>query len=165
MHKDVILTFSESPEFHKVQGTTLADRINNLSRASWNMNTNLEKAFKVMLQRAVDSNIPAAEMPTTLLIISDMQFDQCVAAPSQNALQMARAAYERSGYEFPKVVFWNVKASKNQPAKKDTMGTALVSGYSPSIMKSILEMKPQATPMDLMLETLNAERYASVRLQ
>lgn len=162
--KDVILTFSESPQFHKVEGKTVAERVNSLSRAHWAMNTNLEKAFKVMLQRAVDNKLAPEHMPTTLLIISDMQFDQCVHAPNQNAVQMAKDAYERSGYQFPKVVFWNVNASKNQPAKKDTVGTALVSGYSPSIMKSILEMKPQATPMDLMLETLNGERYASVIL-
>lgn len=162
--KDVILTFSESPAFHKVEGKTVAERVNSLSNAAWAMNTNLEKAFKVMLQRAVDNDLPASEMPTTLLIISDMQFDQCVHAPNANAVQMAKDAYERSGYQFPKVVFWNVNASKNQPAKKDTAGVALVSGYSPSIMKSILEMKPQATPMDLMLETLNGERYASVTL-
>jgi hypothetical protein len=162
--KDVILTFSAIPQFHKVIGTTLAERINNLSKAKWDMNTNLEKALKVMLQKAIDGNVPADEMPTTLLIISDMQFDACVAKPSQNALQMARQAYERSGYQMPKVVFWNVNASKNQPAKQNQIGVALVSGYSPSIMKSILEMKPQATPKDLMLETLNAERYASVVL-
>lgn len=161
---DVILTFSGKPEFHKVQGKTLADRINNLSRVAWDMNTNLELAFKTMLKRAVDAGVPAHEMPTTLLIISDMQFDQCVQSPSASALTMARQAYERSGYEFPKVVFWNVNASKSQPAKKNTAGVALVSGYSPSIMKSILEMKPQATPMDLMLETLNGERYQTVIL-
>lgn len=162
--KDVILTFSESPAFHKVEGSTLADRVNSLSRTAWDMNTNLEKAFKIMLKRAVDNKLAPEHMPTTLLIISDMQFDQCVEAPSKNALQMAQQAYERSGYVFPKVVFWNVNASKNQPAKKNTAGVALVSGYSPSIMKSILEMKPQATPMDLMLETLNGERYNTVTL-
>lgn len=160
--KDVILTFSAKPTFHKIIGSTLTQRVDNLERAQWDMNTNLELAFRTMLARANENSVSPEEMPTTLLIISDMQFDAAMKTPSANAMSMIRAEYTRYGYELPKVVFWNVRASKGQPAKHNSAGVALVSGYSPSIMKSILSMSPQETPYELMVKTLT--KYEDVTL-
>lgn len=162
--KDVICTFSDNPEFVRITGNTLSDRVSNLARVAWNMSTNLEAVFGLMLGRALKNNLPADQMPTTILIISDMQFNQCVSEPSASAMKMIRKKYAEARYEIPKVVFWNVRASKGQPAKHNDKGVALVSGYSPSIMKSILDMKPMATPTDLMLETLNAPRYEAITI-
>jgi hypothetical protein len=68
-----------------------------------------------------------------------------------------------AGYEVPQVVFWNVNAAEKQsPVTEHTSGAALVSGFSPSIMKSILSRSPQATPVEVMMETL--EKYDDVRV-
>lgn len=160
--KDVICTFSSRPEFLRITGNTLSDRVAQLSQASWNMTTDLEAVFGMILGRAQKHHLAAADMPTTILIISDMQFNQATREPSASVMDMMRKAYAESGYVMPKVVFWNVRASKGQPVKQTDTGVALVSGYSPSILKSILEMTPEATPMDLMIETLMGPRYAQV---
>ena len=75
---------------------------------------------------------------------------------------MIARKYKLAGYELPKVIFWNLNARLgNTPVKYDERGTALVSGFSPAIMKSILSAT-QFNPAEIMLETINSERYARI---
>lgn len=68
--------------------------------------------------------------------------------------------YKRAGYEHPQLVYWNVNSrnDSNYPVQKDDTGVALVSGLSPSIVKSVLG-GVVLTPIDVMLDTVNTERY------
>lgn len=157
--KDVVVTFSDSPAFHSISGA-LKTRVKQLMDAPWGMNTNLAKTMQIMLDRAVSNGVSPDQMPSVLLIISDMQFDNC--AEGTDALTMMKKRYATAGYKFPDIVFWNVRDSVGKPAKHNSAGVALVSGYSPSIMKAILGRKPQATPLETMLDVLNSERYVSV---
>jgi len=61
--------------------------------------------------------------------------------------------YEKAGYELPKIVFWNLDAHMGTPAECDDDSVAMVSGFSPSIMKAILNAE-DFTPMDVMMEAL-----------
>jgi hypothetical protein len=75
--------------------------------------------------------------------------------------------YAEAGYKRPNIVFWNLRASKGVPVKSGTTGTALVSGFSPSIMQTLLSgvevpEAPEPTPMEVMLNTLNTERYERI---
>jgi hypothetical protein len=73
---------------------------------------------------------------------------------------MIKRKYAQSGYAVPNVVFWNLRTSYGVPAKTTTQGVALVSGFSPSVMKNLLggELRPDK----VMLKTLNSERYERV---
>jgi hypothetical protein len=72
---------------------------------------------------------------------------------------MIRRKYEKAGYTLPRVVFWNLNATyDNVPVKYDESGTALVSGFSPSIMKSVLAAK-DFNPEQIVLDTIMAPRY------
>jgi hypothetical protein len=98
-------------------------------------------------------------MPKMLLILSDMQFDQCV-NHDDSAMEMIERKYKAAGYEVPQVVFWNLNSSDNVPVKSDKSGAALVSGYSPTIMASLLGADPtEFTPEGIMLKTIMADRY------
>ena len=61
--------------------------------------------------------------------------------------------YEKAGYDFPKIVFWNLDAHFGTPARCDDDSVAMVSGFSPSIMKAILNAE-DFNPMSVMLEAL-----------
>jgi hypothetical protein len=101
-------------------------------------------------------------MPTVLLILSDMQFDRCVHGGHQHAMGMIRSKYKNAGYELPKVVFWNINARVGQvPVKFNESGTAVVSGCSPTILKSVLDGS-LLDPKEAMLKTVMSERYQSV---
>jgi hypothetical protein len=155
--KDVFLTFSSSPEFVTVKGT-LSQRYNTMAKSNWSMSTDLQKALKKILQVACDKDVPQEEMPTALLIMSDMQFNCC--RPDARAVEMIRNDYENAGYEVPAIVFWNINAHGNVPVTFDETGTALVSGFSPSIMKSVLSADlNNMTPEGIMRKTVMTERY------
>jgi hypothetical protein len=132
-----------------------------LQNAEWGMNTNLHTAFDSILTYAVKGHVLAEDMPKYILILSDMEFDRGV-DQDDSAMQMIERKYSAAGYSLPKIVFWNLNASSgNIPVKYNADGVALVSGFSPAIMKSILSSQ-RFTPLDIVLETLNQPRYCVV---
>ncbi len=160
--KDLVLTFSEDPQFHKIEGTTLSEKVFNLGRANWGMNTDLNKTFTVLLDRAIAGKVAQEDMPTKLLIISDMEFDQ--ACGNRTNFDAIKDMYAKWGYEMPGIIFWNVNGRLgNVPVKANTMNTALVSGYSPSIIRSVLG-GDELNPLAVMMKTINSERYKCITI-
>lgn len=159
--KDLVLTFSSRPEFYSLRGT-LSQRMSQLSTMRWEMNTNLHAAFDRILSVAIQHRVSQVDMPQMLLVLSDMQFDQCTRY-DDSAMEMIRRKYRDAGYAVPRIVFWNLNAryaSKGSPIQFDTRGTAHVSGYSPSIMKAVLANDlEEYTPYNVMLKTLMNDRY------
>jgi len=155
--KDVVLTFSANPAFHIVTGVSIAERIRNLSNAHWDMSTNLQAAFALVLKTGVDKNVAAEDMPETIVVISDMEFDQCTG--NKTNFGGIKEQFAASGYKMPQLVFWNVKAKAgNNPVKYDAKGTCMVSGYSPSILKTVLTGEA-FDPMSIMYDTVMVPRY------
>jgi hypothetical protein len=154
--KDLFLTFSEYPEFVKLKGD-IVSKMEQMSHSDWGMNTNLERAFDLILNLAIDNKLPQDEMPEILLILSDMDFD-CASTASDTVLEMISRQYQDAGYSRPKIVFWNLNAHDHYPVRFDEDGTAMVSGFSPAIMKSVLS-GDEFTPESIMMETVNNPRY------
>lgn len=156
--KDTFLTFSNRPQLVTLYGNIL-DKVNQLVQSKWEMNTNLHAAFDKILDVAVKGKVSQEEMPKMLLILSDMQFDQCV-RHDDSAMEMIERKYSDAGYEVPSVVFWNLNSHDNVPVKSDKSGAALVSGFSPSIMTSLLSADAKEfTPENMMLKTIMNPRY------
>jgi len=156
--KDTFLTFSGSPELLHLKGN-IVQKVQQMVKSNWAMNTDLVKAMDKILKVAKDGNVPQEEMPNMLLILSDMQFDAC-ARFDDSAMQMIQRKFEAAGYEMPKIVFWNLNAHDNVPAKYDTSGAALISGFSPAIMKAVLSGDTdQFTPEAIMMKAIMVPRY------
>lgn len=154
--KDTFLTFSSTPQLLHLKGD-IVDKVRQMNGSSWNMSTNLHAAFEKILDTAVKGGVPQEEMPNTVLILSDMQFNNCVTF-DDSAIEMIRRKYNQHGYTVPNVVFWNLNSRDNVPVKFNEKGVALVSGYSPTIMTSILGGKDY-TPEAIMLKTILKDRY------
>lgn len=159
--KDAFVTFSNNPQLQYLTGT-LSERLLQLRRADWGMSTDLEAVFNLILHQAKMNNVPEGNMPTKILILSDMQFNQATRRDSLGAQSMIEAMYEEAGYTKPDIIYWNLNAKGgNFPVEFDKNGTALVSGFSPSILKSLLGGK-NMTPQSIMMDTVNDERYSVV---
>ncbi len=163
--KDHFITFTSDPQMQKIKGDTLAQKVANLSNADWGMSTDLNKVFQLLLDAAVRQSVPASEMPTKLIIVSDMQFDQAttdrMGAQEQTNFQQIRQMYQDAGYEPPHLVFWNARADVGQPFTVHESGAHLCGGCSPSILKSILNNR-LITAEDLMMDAVGGERYQPV---
>lgn len=158
--KDAFITFSENPQLQYLKGD-LKQRLNQLLRAEWGMTTNLEKVFKLILTQAKNNKISEDMMPTKIIILSDMEFNEATRKDSSSQ-SMIEAMYEEAGYKKPDIIYWNLNATGgNFPVEFDENGTALVSGFSPSILKSLLGGK-NMTPESIMMDTVNDERYGVI---
>ena len=156
--KDTFLTFSSKPQLVTLKGN-IVDKVAQMSKSDWDMSTNLHAAMDKILSVAVKGSVPASDMPAMLLILSDMQFNQC-ARYDDTAMQMIERKFTDAGYTVPQIVFWNLNSSDNVPVKADKSGAALVSGFSPSIMTSLLAADlEQFTPEGIMLKTVMSDRY------
>lgn len=157
--KNMFLTFSGNSKIQVLKGT-LSQKYSQLIRSEWGMNTNLHSAFEEVLRVAKAGKVAQKDMPDSILILSDMQFDVCV-RNDDSALQMIKRKFKEAGYKMPQVIFWNLTArAENTPVKTNDKGVALVSGFSPAIMASVLGADPEEfTPYALMLKTIMNDRY------
>jgi hypothetical protein len=156
--KDTFLTFSRTPKLVNLKGDVI-DKITQMNTGEV-ANTNLHAAFDIVLKTAVDNNVPQAEMPETLLILSDMNFDQGCDGRDETAMKMIERKYEEAGYTVPRIVFWNLNAADHVPVAFHKTGAALVSGFSPAVAKSVLSGDLENfTPEAIMLKTVMVQRY------
>ena len=152
------ITFSRSPRLVEIKGEDLYEQVKYCKRFNECANTNLQAVFDLLLRTAVEYRINQADMPDTLYIISDMEFDQGTERADVTVFEGARRAFAAEGYALPRVVFWNV-ASRNlhQPVTMNEQGAALVSGCTPRLF----EMAAGGTisPYAYMMDVLSSPRY------
>ena len=156
--KDMFLTFSSAPELLLLKGD-IVKKVDQMVKSKWGMSTDLHKALDLVLKTAVAGRVSQEDMPDMLLVMSDMQFNQCTSF-DDSANQMIERKYEAAGYTVPKIVFWNLNAKGNAPAKFDKKGVALVSGFSPATLMGVLGADAsEFTPEAIMRKAVCIPRY------
>lgn len=155
------LSFTDESSFVDISNcATLKSAIETTMRAPWGMSTNLQSALDLILTTAIANRVPVKDMPTVLYVVSDMQFNKCCRGNTFTNFEAMQVKYDVAGYPMPQVVFWNVKAADREtPVTKDEFGVTLVSGYSASIFRQVVE---QTTPYEFMVKALSADRYGIV---
>ena len=185
---NLFMTFESEPHFVSlVEGDSFLDNLKRTFNADWGGSTDLNKACETLLLFAKDNNVPQSDMPTRLIIISDMEIDAATGnyryararyfgfgfyeehtTTRSDILQIdeLRMMYEQAGYKMPQVIYWNVESRHNHfQTRSDIPGTMLASGSSPKVFEAVMAMKDyEATPYDAMLEVLNGERYSAVQV-
>ena len=170
------ITFSDRPELVRFEGANIVDKFYRASEADWGMSTNIEAVFDLLLNTAIKNHTKAKDMPETIYIFSDMEFNRCLKDNSRisdswyygnlndedsinTLIEREAIEWKRYGYKIPKIIFWNLNArSQNIPAIGP--GFSYVSGFNMNMVESILSGKDG---YDLMMEKLNNERYSPVK--
>ncbi len=156
---NMFLTFSSKPDLILLKSDSVYRNFKQLLNSPWGMTTDLHEAFSKVLQVAIEGCVPQEEMPDYIVIFSDMQFDQCIRF-DDSAYEMIQRKYNEHGYEIPNIIFWNILSYDNVPVKYHQKGVALVSGFSPSIMKAVLSANfDNFTPYNIMINTVMVDRY------
>jgi hypothetical protein len=155
------LTFSTTPELLHLNGNVV-QKMTQMKQSTWGYNTNLNKALDLILNTAIKGNVAQEGMPQVLLILSDMQFDADSSGWDDKAKHMITRKYLEAGYNVPNIVFWNLNAEhQNVPVKFDESGVAMVSGFSPAIMKAVLLSDfENFTPEAIMNQAIMIDRYS-----
>ena len=155
------ITFSMNPQLVEIKGRDILDKILYCQNYNEVANTDVQKVFELILKTAVRNRVPQEELPSTVYIISDMEFDCCTRDASLTNFEYAERLFARHGYALPRLVFWNV-ASRNrqQPVTVNDRGVALVSGCSPRIFSMMTE--GTLDPWSYMLSVVDTERYAPI---
>ena len=161
MFKNHFIEFSSRPQLIEIKGNTFADRLRYVASFNEIADTNLEAVFDLILQTAVRNKLRPEDLPATLYLISDMEFNSCVKNADATNFENARAAFAYEGYRLPRIVFWNVQSrNTQQPVTENEQGVALVSGCTPRLFSMVTG--GLLSPLSYMLEILGSERYAPI---
>lgn len=173
--KNHFITFSTNPQLVEFEGVDICDKFTRAENADWGGSTDIEAVFDLLLKTARKHHTDPADMPQTLYIFSDMEFNACVNTDvgyTYNYERRVRAAnqyidtvietqgkkWAQFGYKLPRIIFWNLDArQENIPAIGP--GFSYVSGFSMNMVEQILSGKDG---WDLCLEKLNSERYSLI---
>lgn len=163
--KNVLCSFAERPKlfnlemFNTSKPTEIFKKIQNHDVG---YSTNLEGALKAIVEFGVENKLKQEDMPEVLLLISDMNFNTAMSngeEKSLKALDLFKRIYREKGYEMPKIVFWNVCHNGSFTVKAKKEGVTMVSGFSPSIVTSVLSQIKTLNPTTVMLEALKPYKF------
>ncbi|MDR2750020.1 MAG: DUF2828 family protein, partial [Clostridiales bacterium] len=168
LFKNKFITFSERPQFVDLsKGKSLREKIQIAMLHSEVANTNIEAVFELILSTAIRGQMTQSDLPKNIIIISDMEFDACVTLtlntrPDSRLFDVVKDKYKRHNYKLPRLVFWNVNSRTGTiPVIENSLGVALVSGFSTNIVRMILNGS-KLDPYEALVESLNVERYAPI---
>ena len=163
--KNHYISFSSRPQLIKIEGVDFVDKVRRIYKTNLCENTNLEAAFEMLLKIAKNPSTKKEDIPETIVVISDMQIDSgtvwggWTTKTAMTEMEKMRARWEAVGLKCPKLVYWNVNASKNTILDEGTDVT-FVSGCSPAIFEQVVK---GVTGYQLMLDKLMSKRYEAVK--
>lgn len=165
------ITFSCTPKFVNVNHNTLYSNLQEAYRHSEVANTNIERVFDLILKTAIENNSPQSDLPDNILIVSDMELDDCATCGEGNywrgnpvtktLFDTIASKYAEYGYKLPKLVFWNVNSRTGTvPVRENALGVILVSGFSVNTLKMV--MQNETDPYKALLNVVLSKRYDAV---
>ncbi|CAL9230131.1 unnamed protein product [Arabidopsis halleri] len=169
-----LITFSQNPEMHLVEGDDLRSKSEFVRNMQWGMNTDFQKVFDLILRVAVEGKLKPEEMIKRVFVFSDMEFDQASSSNTygrqsrsngwETDYEVIVRKYRQNGYGevVPDIVFWNLRDSRATPVPGNKKGVALVSGFSKNLMKMFLEHDGEIDPMMMMEAAISKDEYKSL---
>ena len=161
--KDKFITFSSKAQLVDLSSCgSLDSKLRKTEDYDDCSNTNIENVFNLILNTAINNQMKQEDIPSTVLIISDMEFD-CCANVEDNVFVNMSAKFKAHGYELPKLVFWNVNSrTMTIPCHFNSKGVLLISGFSQNVLSMVMNGKTD--PYEALVEELSKERYSQVPL-
>lgn len=175
-HNNVIM-FDNTSRVLQLKGTSFTDRIRKIqhTRTAWG-STNFQSVIDEIVRiRNTYPSIPVEDYPTTLLVVSDMQFNP-VKGNTQTNYEAAMQALAAVGLPRMRIVWWCVTArGKDFPATIDDEGVVMIGGFDGSIVSLLLSgqqstidthtgTERQFNAYENMLKALDQEALRQIRL-
>jgi len=146
----------------------------------------------LVLEVLVKNRVPVGEEPENIIVLTDMAFDRACGSNEiskntnnsykynvktsewQTHIEMIRENFKTigetmwgigKGYKVPRIVIWNLSSLCNDfHAKEDSEGVIMLSGWSPSMFKVIVEKGIVInTPLSALRYILDDPMYNLIR--
>ena len=176
--KDKFISFSANPKYMDVsQFDTLHDRLRYAYEHSEVSNTDVKAVFDLLLKTALKNNMSQADIPGTVLLISDMEFDYGTSlykcrdnagcsyegVTTQALFETIRDEWRAAGYEMPVLAFWNLNTSRAVVPTVDDRGVVLLSGFTADNLDMVMNGDlAEFTPAKQLEMVLSNHRYDAV---
>lgn len=157
--RDHFITFSSNPRLIDLSGCqTLAEKLARTYQEDDWTNTDIEAVFSLILETAQSKGLSQADMPGTVLIISDMEFDGGQFGWNTVLFETIQQRYKAAGYRLPRLVFWNVGSrTKTVPLLRNDLGLILLSGFSSQLYA--MAASDDLDPYKALVRILMGKRY------
>ena len=138
--------------------------VERLRSMEWGGSTNLQGVFDMVLERAKRVKLDQSEMPKCIVIVSDMEFNQCDSR--QTNFETIKSKFQLFGYKMPTLVFWNVRSSSSTqqfPVSATEDGVILLSGFSAAIMQELLtDGLTNINPWKIVRRIIDSDVYKNI---
>lgn len=161
------VSFSSRPQLIETSGVDFCDKVRRIYETNLCENTNIEATFDMLLDTAIKNHCRQDDLPKSIIICSDMEFDMArgcswhyaSGTAKETLMEGIKRKWERAGYKMPNLIFWNVSARQDNIPMKVEHGISFVSGFSPVLFEQIMKGKDA---FSLMYDKLDSERYAVI---
>ena len=162
-YHNLYMTFTDKPHYVQIkEEASLAQKVHQVMHTDVGYNTNLEKAFETILATVITMNVSPENMPEALVVISDMEIDNYMHWYGVDFVDEMKGRFEAKGYQFPKLILWNVEARKDTFLTQ-SQDVIMISGHSPSQFKALINCLDKSG-YEVMLEVLNDPMYDCVEI-
>lgn len=156
----LFLTFTDIPRYIHVRNDDKLYTMINKIRQNVGYNTDLDKAFNLILDTALNNRVPQEDLPRALVVVSDMEIDSYVRYHGLDFVETWRNKFRANGYELPQLVLWNVEARNDTfLTKMATKGVTFLSGQSASTFKSLIDTLNCKSAYEAMVKVLMNSAY------
>jgi hypothetical protein len=147
---DNVIMFDNNSKFLQLKGE-FCDRVDQVQRSATALGgTNFQSVIdEIVRVRKSRPNIPVEDYPSTLLVVSDMQFNPSggfgyeMGNPLETETNYETAMRKLKAVGLPEmsIIWWNINGQYggDVPSTMTDVGTTLISGNDPSIITAILE--------------------------
>ena len=138
-----VIMFDSTSYAKKLKGS-FCDKVEQLrrERTAWG-STNFQSVIDAIVAvRKARPNVPVSDFPTTLLVVSDMQFNP-VGGNTESNYKAAMKKLAKVGLPKMKIIWWFVTGrGKDFPSEISDEGVTMIGGFDGSIVRLLLGAEP-----------------------
>ena len=175
--KDKFITFSNKPQLIDLSDCKdLRARLKKIYHYDECSNTDIEATFDLLLETAIAENMKQEELPSYVLILSDMEFDTARSqyfweespVSRETLFTTIRKKWAGAGYQVPTLVFWNLNGHRTTfPEIDSENGVIYLSGFSTNeltlVMAGEFEQLCELTEEDTVIDEETGEEKTVTR--
>ena len=157
---ELCMTFTNIPRYIRIRKDDKLYTAVRKTMQDVGYNTDLNKAFNLILDTALENHVSQEDLPRALVVISDMEIDSYVRYHGLDFVKTWRERFKAYGYELPQLVLWNVEARNDTfLTKMATKGVTFLSGQSASTFRSLIDTLNCKSAYEAMVKVLMNPAY------